>query len=110
MLDTPILRAEHEEFRRAMEVENKRLEDENNRQNHRIEVLEKSTEQIQILTSSVEKLAVSVENMVKEMEQQNDRLKTLENRDGEMWRKVTGYLITAVLGVVIGYIFTQIGM
>ncbi len=48
--------------------------------------------------------------MVKEMEQQNDRLKTLENRDGEMWRKVTGYLITAVLGVVIGYIFTQIGM
>ena len=93
-----------------MEVENKRLEDENNRQNHRIEVLEKSTEQIQILTSSVEKLAVSVENMVKEMEQQNDRLKTLENRDGERWRKVTGYLITAVLGVVIGYIFTQIGM
>ena len=57
-MDTPILRAEHEEFRRAMEVENKRLEDENNRQNHRIEVLEKSTEQIQILTSSVEEVTV----------------------------------------------------
>ncbi len=48
--------------------------------------------------------------MVKEMEQQSDRLKILEDRDGEMWRKVTGYFITAVIGVVVGYIFTQIGM
>ena len=31
----------HEEFARRMEAENQRLEDENKRQNHRIDALEK---------------------------------------------------------------------
>lgn len=29
---------------------------------------------------------------------------------GEMWRKVTGYVATAVIGIVVGFIFTQIGL
>lgn len=110
MADESIGSREHAEFCRRMESENKRLEDENNRQNHRIEVLEKSTEQIQILASSVEKLAMGVESMAKEMEQQSGRLKTLEDRDGEKWRKVTLHIITAVIGVVIGFVFRQVGM
>ena len=82
-MDTPITRAEHEEFRR-------RIEEENRRQDKRIELLEENTKQIAALTTSVEKLALSVESMVKEQEQQGTRLETLEARDGEMWRKVTG--------------------
>ena len=39
-----------------------------------------------------------------------DRTSVLENRDGEMWRKVVGYVATAVIGIVVGFIFTQIGM
>ena len=35
-----ISRHEHEEFRRSMEAENQRLEDENIRQNHRLNALE----------------------------------------------------------------------
>lgn len=42
-MDDVITRAEHEEFCRRMEAENQRLEDENNRQNHRIEAVEKTT-------------------------------------------------------------------
>ncbi len=102
-MDTPITRAEHLEFC-------KRIEEENRRQDKRIEQLEESTHQINILTTSVEKLALSLEAMVKEQEQQGKRLETLEGRDGEMWRKVVGYVITAVLGITIGFIFTQIGM
>lgn len=102
-MDTPITRAEHEEFRR-------RMEEENSRQDKRIELLEENTKQIAALTTSVEKLALSVESMVKEQEQQGARLETLESRDGEMWRKVTGYVLTAVVGIVVGYIFTQLGM
>lgn len=41
-----ISREEHNEFRRSMDAENKRLEDENNRQNHRLEVLEETVKQI----------------------------------------------------------------
>lgn len=102
-MDTPITRAEHEEFRR-------RIEEENKRQDKRIELLEENTKQIASLTTSVEKLALSIEGMVREQEQQSDRLSTLEARDGEMWRAVTGYVVTTIIGIIVGYIFTQIGM
>ena len=50
-----------------------------------------------------------MESMVKEQEKQGKRLETLESRDGEMWRKAVGYVLTAILGIVIGFVFTQIG-
>lgn len=109
-MDTPITRAEHDEFVERIKESHKRLEDEDRRQNHRIDELEETVRQIGALTTSVEKLAVSMEGMLREQEQQGKRLEVLEGRDGEMWRKVTGYLITAVIGIVIGFLFTQIGM
>lgn len=109
-MDTPITRAEHEEFCRRMEAENKRLADEDKRQNHRIDELEDNVRQISSLAASTEKLAVNMENMLKVQEQQGERLERLESRDGEMWRKVMGYVITAVIGAVITLVFTQIGM
>lgn len=102
-MDTPITRAEHEEFK-------KRLEEENKRQDRRIELLEENTKQTGSLTVSVEKLAQSIESMVKEQEQQGKRLEVLEGRDGEMWRKVAGYIVTAIISFVIGFVFKQIGM
>ena len=102
-MDTPITRAEHEEFRR-------RLEEENKRQDKRIELLEANVEKMGALTASVEKLAQSMEGMLKEQEKQGKRLETLEGRDGEMWRKVTGYIVTAVISIVICFIFAQFGM
>lgn len=109
-MDTAITRAEHEEFRRAMEAENKRLADEDKRQNRRIELVEENVRQIGTLTASVEKLAANMENMVKELEKQGKRLDALESRDGEMWRKVTGHIVTVIIGAVLGFVFTQIGM
>lgn len=102
-MEEAISRREHEEFV-------KRIEDENHRQNRRIDNLEETTRQIGDLTTSVQKLALSLESMVKEQEQQGQRLQVLESRDGEMWRKVVGHLITVVIGIVVGYIFTRIGM
>lgn len=109
-MDAPISRAEHEEFRRLMESENGRLKEENDRQNHRLAILEKSVQQISNLAASTEKLAVNMENMLKIQEQQGDRLEALESRDGEKWRSAVGYVLTAVLGIVIGFVFKQIGM
>lgn len=102
-MDTPITRAEHEEFR-------KRLEEENKRQDRRIELLEENVREMGALTTSVEKLAQSMESMVKEQEKQGKRLETLEARDGEKWRKVAGYIVTAIIGIIIGFIFKQVGM
>lgn len=102
-MEEPITRAEYEEYQ-------KRIEDEDHRQNRRIEQLEENTKQINALTVSIEKLAQSVESMVREQEAQGKRLVSLESEDGEMWRKVVGYVITAVIGIVLGFAFTQIGM
>ncbi|WP_302620238.1 hypothetical protein [uncultured Oscillibacter sp.] len=109
-MDTPISRAEHEEFAKRMESENQRLKDEDTRQNKRLDLLEESVREMSALATSVEKLATNMAGMVKVQEQQGKRLETLEGRDGEMWRKVFGYIVTAVLGIVIGFAFRQIGM
>ena len=101
-MDNPITRAEHEEFRR-------RIEEENKRQDRRLELLEHTVQQISDLTTSVEKLAVSMEGMLREQEKQGTRLETLEDRDGEMWRKIIGYAATAA-GIIIGYVARQIGL
>ena len=98
-----ISRREHNEFC-------KRMEEENHRQNRRIELLERNVEKLSSLTSSVEKLATNMESMLKEQEKQGERLGTLENRDGEKWRNVTGYIITFVIGLVVSYIFSMIGV
>ena len=109
-MDTPITRAEHEEFRRSMETENQRLADEDKRQNRRIDLVEENIRQIGALTTSVEKLAANMESMVKELEKQGKRLDVLESRDGEKWRSVTGHMITVIIGAILGFLFTQIGM
>lgn len=102
-MENGISREEHEEFCRRMEDEHKRI-------NHRVSNLEDAVRQIGALTASVEKLALSVESMAKIQTRQGERLEELESRDGKMWRKVSGYVITTVIGIVLGYIFTQIGM
>lgn len=102
-MDTAITRAEHEEFRRRMEEEHSRV-------NKRLEILEENTERLNRLNTSIEKLAVNMESMLKEQLQQGKRLSVLENRDGEKWRSVVGYVITLVVGLAVGYIATSIGI
>lgn len=96
-------RKEHDEFVHRMEDEHRRI-------NHRVGDLEETVRQIGELTASVKQLASSVETMARTQTKQGERLEELEGRDGEMWRNVSGYVITAVVGIVLGYIFTQIGM
>lgn len=102
-MDEPITRAEHEEFC-------KRIDAENERQNQRIKLLEEQTKQVTDLAISVRELAQSVKQMAETQKDQGEKLEKLESRDGEMWRKVTGYIITAIIGIVIGFVFQQIGM
>ena len=104
MADTQYLTVElHNEYAR-------RMEEEHERQNERIKALEKSSKENTKLIISVEKLATSVQTMAQEQKAQGKRLEELENKDGEMWRKVVSYAITAIIGIIIGFIFKQLGM
>lgn len=109
-MEDAISRAEHEEFAKRMVAENQRLDDENKRQNKRLDILEENAKAQTALAVSVERLATNMENMLKEQKEQGKRLETLESRDGEMWRKVVAYIATAIVGIVIGFIFRQAGM
>lgn len=109
MDDDVITHREHEEFRRLMEAENKRAEDENIRQNKRLDILENKIEEVTIINRSVERLAVNMEGILKEQVAQGNRLQKLEDKDGEMWRQTASYVLTAVLGIVLGFIFKQFG-
>ena len=96
-------REEHTEFAR-------RIQEEEHRQNRRIELLEESVKQNTALTLSVEKLANNMENMANEQMRQGKRLEALEGRDGDMWRTVVKYVLTTILGLVIGVVAIQIGL
>lgn len=103
MDSTPITRAEHEEFC-------KRVEAEDSRQNKRLEILEEQTKQITDLVLSVRELAQSVKQLAEIQKVHGEKLDELESRDGEMWRKVSGYVIISIIGLVIGYLFHKLGL
>ncbi len=102
-MDEPISRAEHEEFSR-------RLEDWNKRQDKRLELLEDNVREIGTLTASIERLTISVQSMVKEQERQGQRLETLEGRDGAKWRKLMGYIVSALAAGIVGFLLAQVGI
>ena len=102
---------EHEYVtRNEYEEHSKRMEDEHVRMNHRIGYLEKFFEENNKLLIAVEKLALNMEKMQKELETQNGRVEELEARDGETWRKMKWYVLTTVVGLVLGYVFSNIGI
>lgn len=98
-----ITRSEHEEF-------TKRMQDEHIRLSKRISELKEVTQQINDLAISTQKLAVNMENMLKNQEEQEKRISEMEERDGVMWRQAIGYVLTAIIGIVVGFVFKQIGM
>ena len=100
-MDEPISRAEHEEFARRIDAQEKR-------QDRRLELLEENVREIGALTASVQKLAQSLQSMVKEQEQQGRRLQALESRDGEKWRKLMGYIATALTSGAVTLLLSQI--
>ena len=93
-MDNMISRAEHEEFVRRMDAENER-------QNHRLESAENDIKALRALHVAVEKLATNMERMFEEQRKQGARLETLESRDGELWRKIVGYALTAGAGFLL---------
>ena len=98
-----MLHIEHEEFA-------KRIEEEQKRQDRRIEEVEKAQKENNKLLLSVERLAVSMESMQKEQKDQGERLEVLENRDGEKWRKAEWAVISGIIMAVLGYILGNAGL
>ena len=95
-MDTPITRAEHEEFVRRMDDEHRRI-------NHRIEDVERKTDTLSKLTASVESIAKSVESLTA-------KVADLEKKPAENWNTIVKAALTAVGSAFGGGIITLIAM
>lgn len=95
-----VTRAVHDEFA-------KRMEEEDRRQNKRIEIIEEKQAQISELVVSVKVLAANVENIAKEINEQGTRLKEIEGRPAKRWEQLVGYIISALVTAAIAYFLTR---
>lgn len=102
-MDSPITRAEHEEFRR-------RMEEEHSRTNQRLTNLEEITKQITDIAVSTKELAISVKQMAETQKEQSIKLEELSSRDGKMWRSIVSYAVTTIVSIIIGFAASQIGL
>lgn len=95
-----VTKAVHDEYA-------KRIEEENNRQNHRISNLESAMNQLSELVASVKVLAVNVENIAEQIRSQGERLKEIEGKPAKRWETAIGCLITGIIGAVITFVVTH---
>ena len=100
-MDDFITRAEHTEFV-------KRMEEENKRQNNRITSAENSLEVCKELASSVERLAENMASMKEELANQGTRLQTLEKKPGDRWETVLKTALTTIVSSLAAMVFAAI--
>lgn len=88
----------------------KRIDDENNRQNHRIDNLERTIEKINELAASTQLLAQNMLAMKEELHRQGERLDKIEAEPGDKWKKLTWLIVTGIAGAVLGWALSKIGL
>lgn len=105
-MDTPITRAEHEEFRRNMEAEHKRL-------HHRVDALEEtiveSNNKINHLEQSDAKKDVQYGQIMETLGSVKADLSELKGKPARRWEAVVDKVLLGLIGAVVVYIATQIG-
>lgn len=90
-----LTRNEHREFAQ-------RVEDEEKRQNRRLQKLEDETEKITSLAMSIDRIATSTETMARELNAQGKRLKELEEIPGENWSSLKSGILNAIAAAIGG--------
>lgn len=92
--------------RSEIEVLFGRVNDENARQNKRIDRLENVVEKINTLAEATTKLAASVESMQKEVEKHGARLEKIEEQPADNWRAVVKTVITVLITAAVTYLIS----
>lgn len=88
----------------------KRIEDENDRQNHRISNLEDTVKQIQDLTIAVKSMSGSIDRMVKQLEKQGERLDAIEKEPAQKWKNAVWIVIAGLIGAALSLFLSRVGL
>ena len=88
----------------------KRIDDEDRRQNHRLDKLETITDQIADMAASIKAMVVTMQAMQKEQEEQGKRLTDIEKKPADNWNQLVYSLIAMIATAAITYIITKGGL
>ena len=80
----------------------KRIDDENHRQNERIQALENNYAIVNQLSIHMERLASNMEAMARELAKQGTKLDDLEMKPAKRWDLIVTSIITGIAGAFIG--------
>jgi TolA-binding protein len=88
----------------------KRIDDENRRQNHRIDKLETMAEQLADMAASIKVMAVSMQGMQAEQKEQGERLKKIEEEPADKWNALIKTVITVIATAFVTYLLAKGGL
>ena len=86
------------------------MEEEDNRQNKRLEECEQRIRAVGEIVRSLDRLTVSVEQMAVEVQKQGERLENIEKEPADMWKKATWEVIKYVIAIILGVVAVKIGI
>lgn len=101
-MDEFVSRAEYDERQ-------KRIDDENRRQNHRIDKLERIADQLTDMAASIKAMVVTMQSMQKEQERQGERLDDIERKPADNWDKLVYSIIAMVASAAVSWIIAKGG-
>ncbi len=77
---------------------------------HRLEELEKRQDNLDDLVSTVKVLAVREETVENDVKEIKEDVKMLASKPGQKWDKLTELILASLVGIIVGVIFSQVGM
>ena len=86
-----------------------RLDDENRRQNHRIDKLEQMADKLTDIALSVKALAVTMEGMQKDLSKYGSQINEMEQRPADNWNKLVYTIIAMVATAAVTWVFAKGG-
>lgn len=86
------------------------VEDRAGSNTHRLDELERRQNNLDDLVSSVKVLTVREEVLENDVKEIKTDVKTLASKPAQKWDKFGELVLAAVVGIIVGFIFSQIGM
>ena len=77
---------------------------------HRLDEVEKRQDKLDELVSAVNGLAIREKHVEDDVKEIKNDVKSLTQKPAQRWDSIVDKVIMTILGIVIGFIFTQIGM
>ena len=101
-MDDYITRPEHEEFK-------KRLEDEESRQNRRVEVIENRVDKLIDMQASLAVMQAGIDSISQEVKRIGAEVDSIRQEPADKWKKAVWIVVTVILTAAVTYLLSRMG-